>query len=148
METTNQNIKHGESTQKTPRYVIYRNPKEFNRYFRECERRRIPFLVVSRKGDISRIEFDLITSDSLLSIFGYNELLALRDSLFERKLTRDVITSRGNGLLKVKRSAEQETLEKLWVIVSNPENQSNRASLRNKPILSSLTPKELRSKYV
>jgi hypothetical protein len=59
-----------------------------------------------------------------------------------------VITSRGNGLLKVKRSAEQETLEKLWVIVSNPENQSNRASLRNKPILSSLTPKELRSKYV
>jgi hypothetical protein len=102
------------------KYVFYRNPQEFNRHFYLCRRLKIPFLAVSRKGDVSTVEFDLITAETLLSAVGYNELLALRDDLFERKLTRDVITSRVNGLFKVKRQCEVEVLDRIWQIIGSP----------------------------
>ena len=115
-----QNITKPEKQTQKPQYVTYTNPQEFNRHFKLCRRREIPFLAVCRRGTISsRIEFDLVTAESVLNAFGYEDLLALRDDLFERKLTRDVITSRVNGVFKVKRECEAEVVEKLWRIITS-----------------------------
>ena len=114
-------IENSKNQIQPPKYVIYRNPSEFSRHFYMCRRRKIPFLAVSRRGDVSIVEFDLITAETLLSAAGYEDLLALRDDLFERKLTRDVITSRVNGVFKVKRQCEVEVLDKLWQIIASPK---------------------------
>ncbi len=112
--TTNQGIQN-----QKPQYVIYTGSQEFNCHFHLCRRREIPFLAVSRRGDIYSVEFDLITSESLLNAFGYEDLLAFRDDLFERKLCSDALTSRGVGVFKVKRQCEAEVIERLWQIITS-----------------------------